>query len=681
MSTTKQQPSVDDADIAWISERLGMRSLDGARRSFLQAQESVDVSACPGSGKTTLVVAKLAALARKWPLGTQGICVLSHTNVAREEIQRRLGQTEVGDKLVRYPHYIDTIHGFINRFLAIPWLTSNGHKVTLIDDDSTQRRRRRALGRGRWGVEAFLEKRHIELDSLQLTSCDLTTPLANWGVTLGSTSQTFMNLTSALRTVAEEGYFKFNEMLLFGEELLKDSPDAAAALRHRFPFVLIDEMQDTSSRQIKILDAIFTHDSPGTAVQRVGDINQAIFTDDATGAEEEFPHPSRARIRISDSFRFDDSIATLISNLATDPDEDSMGMRGIGASSPDLARDRHTIFVFPKNDTSGVLPAYAETVRRFLKPEHYANLRVAAVGAVHKDKLEVLPSDKKFPNTVSHYWGGYSPRAGGKTYHPETLVECLRASQAQARSMASSLSAGTTEAPEGTISSAVNSVAAAMIRFLNSYGRTQVLSVGSRPHRSLERRLLNNSRALSIYRNFVKRFVLDGAEHTEEAWRSLVPDLLEFAHECLPAEEVSAEQPFLKWVAAQERPVASDATPANSLVVEGNLGDVQIDVSSIHAIKGETHAATLLLDTFEHAHLFKSLMPWLAGDRMDAEGCNPLQLKRLRSAYVAMSRPAHLLCIAIADSSLGDGANRKKNIVKLQARGWRIEELGTAPDL
>ena len=109
-------PEIADHDIEWVRSLMGFDRFDEPRRAFLKHRSTVDLSACPGSGKTTLIVAKLAILARKWPHRTKGICVLSHTNVAREQIEHRLGRTVVGQKLLAYPHFIDTIHGFVNRF-------------------------------------------------------------------------------------------------------------------------------------------------------------------------------------------------------------------------------------------------------------------------------------------------------------------------------------------------------------------------------------------------------------------------------------------------------------------------------------------------------------------------------------------------------------------------------------
>ncbi|MDB6077028.1 MAG: helicase UvrD, partial [Akkermansiaceae bacterium] len=120
MELEKLVPPVTDEDIDWVQGLMGLDALDSERKAFLKRLDTVDVSACPGSGKTTLAVAKLAILARKWTDRTRGLCVLSHTNVAREEIQHRLGNTAEGQSLLNYPHFIDTIHGFVTRFLATP---------------------------------------------------------------------------------------------------------------------------------------------------------------------------------------------------------------------------------------------------------------------------------------------------------------------------------------------------------------------------------------------------------------------------------------------------------------------------------------------------------------------------------------------------------------------------------
>lgn len=83
--------------------------------------ESVDVAACPGSGKTTVLLAKLKLLADRMPFQKgSGICVLSHTNVAVNEIKTKL--SDYADILMSYPNYVGTIQSFIDQFVTKPYL-------------------------------------------------------------------------------------------------------------------------------------------------------------------------------------------------------------------------------------------------------------------------------------------------------------------------------------------------------------------------------------------------------------------------------------------------------------------------------------------------------------------------------------------------------------------------------
>lgn len=86
---------------------------------IIECNESRDVKACPGSGKTTTLLAKLIILANRMPLPeNQGICVLTHTNVAIDEIKSKLGHK--ADILFSYPNHFGTIQSFVDKFLAIP---------------------------------------------------------------------------------------------------------------------------------------------------------------------------------------------------------------------------------------------------------------------------------------------------------------------------------------------------------------------------------------------------------------------------------------------------------------------------------------------------------------------------------------------------------------------------------
>ena len=409
--------AVTDDDVDWICQLLKLRPLDVPRQDFLKSLTTVDVSACPGSGKTTLVVAKLAILARKWTSNTRGICVLSHTNVAREEIERRLGSTDVGQRLLSYPHFIDTIHGFVNRFLAIPWLLSAGYRVAAIDNELTTRVRRRHLGEKDYRrLSSYLEKKHNSFDGLRIGTANFAAPLVDGAFPGGPHTDMHKLATSALRHAAEQGYFCYDEIFVLGEALLTQQPALPSILQQRFPFVLIDEMQDTSEQQNNFLRRLFPRASNAVCVQRVGDPNQAIFEGGVQPVVDAFPDPANC-VGIADSFRFDASIAALATPFAYLPVQPA-GLNGIRVTGVPGQCLPHTIFVFPDNDTSAVLDAFGRHVLATLPPALIETSAITAIGAVHKLFEDVGSDDKQYPKTVAHYWAGYQPGAGRQLYLP-----------------------------------------------------------------------------------------------------------------------------------------------------------------------------------------------------------------------------------------------------------------------
>ena len=121
---------ITDNDIDEFLEDYNQRLLDPSmalefdddRRAIIKTWE--DVQACPGSGKTTIVAAKLLIIEKKLRSADMGVCVLTHTNVARNEIISRIESHPSGFRLTQYPNFIGTIQEFINRYLAIPYLRS-----------------------------------------------------------------------------------------------------------------------------------------------------------------------------------------------------------------------------------------------------------------------------------------------------------------------------------------------------------------------------------------------------------------------------------------------------------------------------------------------------------------------------------------------------------------------------
>jgi superfamily I DNA/RNA helicase len=140
-------------DIAVLAKDEQLVLDDNVRISILEAMHSIDVQACPGSGKTTLIAAKLILLAKKWRSQHRGICVLSHTNVAKDEIIERIqrSKTKEAQALLSYPHFIGTIQEFVHRFLALPYIRSNSACNITVDNDEYAKQAMKLLSREQFG--------------------------------------------------------------------------------------------------------------------------------------------------------------------------------------------------------------------------------------------------------------------------------------------------------------------------------------------------------------------------------------------------------------------------------------------------------------------------------------------------------------------------------------------------
>lgn len=662
-------PNVTDDDISWITDIMGLDDLDTDRKAFLKRAETFDVSACPGSGKTTLVVAKLAILARKWRHDTSGICVLSHTNVAREEIQNRLGHTPVGHRLLRYPHFIDTIHTFANRFLALPYLRSNGYPSPLVDDDVAKAFRWNVLdGQERWNFENWLNNKYTGIDEITFFDSDLSVALTSRNFPTAAHTATYQRAQRILVESAAAGHFRYEEMFVWAECLLQHFPEIAASLSHRFPMVLIDEMQDTSQRQAALLASIFDRADGPSFVQRVGDPNQEIFK----GGQEQntadpFPDVGEGRtMSVANSRRFSSSVAELANPLAVVP-IDGKGLQGSGPqrAAEYSEHNRNLIIIFPDDNTAGVLEAYGTHLLETFYDETIAIGDCFAVGGVHRPTLEAIaPGHVKFPRSVEHYWAEYSPEMSKSDRHPRTLVGYVHNAQKLIR--ASKDTAG-----------GIAHFTIGLKRLTRQIGQPVSALERTRKHRAIRGVLDPAPEALDGYDAFVQTFLIAMTPVTEEIWLGYVPQLRELAGNlCQGDVNLDAGNDFLAWEEPQVDAAELEGPHVhadNVVKVTSGGRAVSIRLGSIHQVKGQTHFATLLLSTFQNHHSSEKIVGWLTGEKSSGNGEGVQNVSRLKQSYVAMTRPTHLVAVALRNSVIA--GDRAKALEMLEAQGWEIKDL------
>jgi superfamily I DNA/RNA helicase len=232
------------------------------RRVVFEKEGKFVVRACPGSGKTYTVAARLADKMSRWQLNHQGIAAISFTNAAWQEIERQVTTHFQIEKPIPYPHFLGTIDSFVNRFIFLPF----GHLVMGC------RNRPVLVGEphGSWSGKTYSDSSFPNL------TYDINGDLYPINKTLMPTDWQNNNyITPAKQRLLKAGYANQDDANYFGMRILECYPKVAKAIIHRFPLFMIDEAQDTSEIQMKIMDLLI--DNGLENIMLVGDPDQAIF--------------------------------------------------------------------------------------------------------------------------------------------------------------------------------------------------------------------------------------------------------------------------------------------------------------------------------------------------------------------------------------------------------------------
>lgn len=619
---------------------LGEDGLD-PRFKVICSLDTLDVEACPGSGKTTLLVAKLAILANRWQPRQQGVCVISHTNAARLEIGERLSVGTAAQRLLRYPHFVGTIHSFVNEFLAVPWLRSKGMAIKVIDTELAEKDRWRRLP---FGTRSYLENQN-EATPLTYTKCDFS------GNRHPSHTKTSQLIQKVCKESTEAGYYCFDEMFVWANELLEKCPEVKEAIRQRFPVLFVDEVQDNSELQSDFIHRLFCADENPVVCQRFGDSNQAIYSgSSATSSSGDFP--SINRIDLPNSFRFAQSIADCAAPLGLVPQ--SLIGRGPTLGKVNHPSCQNAIFLFDDDTVLRVLPEYAEYLIKVFSADALKNGEFTAVAGVHRSD-----KDDHLPRFMGHYAPLYVSQLVGQP-KPTSLsmyVTCARMELIKSQSTYS----------------VSNRLAEGVLHFLSLGGVVIPYPLRKTPYRYVLEQLAEKELARQQYLDLVELLILRKCNLVEDEWL-VFSNKFQMIGEAIAEKEVLGGTEFLAWPDLEvviDEPLHVSQPQANKFQYPEVDPLVSIRLGSIHSVKGETHTATLVLDSFHRTHHLKSLIPWLTRKKPKGAssnvGENASLIERLKLHYVAMTRPSHLLCLAMRKDSL-----KIREVETLRKLGWAI---------
>lgn len=244
------------------------------------------VKACPGSGKTFSVAARMARLLRENNLSRhQGIAAISFTNTACDVIKKELKET-FGYPNVSYPSFIGTIDSFINTYIFLPYahlVMGCDCRPEIVGTEFNKWYDYDASKRNYDGTKIidpnyFVDKVSFNQDDepIPLVSAqEFTFSWSNMKKKNGEYRKEVTDIIESKHIHFVKGKANQADATYFAFKILKKYPSITQNIVRRFPILIIDEAQDTTELQMAIIDKL--SQCGAESIMLIGDPDQAIF--------------------------------------------------------------------------------------------------------------------------------------------------------------------------------------------------------------------------------------------------------------------------------------------------------------------------------------------------------------------------------------------------------------------
>ncbi|MEX0813165.1 MAG: ATP-dependent helicase [Chitinophagales bacterium] len=238
--------------------------LNEEQSAAILENDSILLNSCPGSGKTRTLTYKIALELSKLKNQRKFVIAITYTNLAADEIKERVELLGVDTSQL----WIGTIHSFCLEWILKPYSLyhddlKDGYTVTSIHKS---------------------EKILKEL-------CESYSNITIWDINYRATTQGFEISCSDTRKnegvrdivneylyiLKENGEIDFELILYYAYQILIKERKISSILSNLFPFILLDEYQDTKEIQYHIICNILRAGRGSTKTFIVGDPNQSIY--------------------------------------------------------------------------------------------------------------------------------------------------------------------------------------------------------------------------------------------------------------------------------------------------------------------------------------------------------------------------------------------------------------------
>lgn len=237
------------------------------KKAIETTEGRVLILAGAGSGKTSVIINRIAHLIQNVGISPKAILGLTFTNKAAEEMRKRLAA--LIDPAKAKQVMLCTFHSFCMQLLRRDIHKLGYTKEFSLYDERDIRRLLGQLARNLLCHEGELPSLETTLEMISLAKNRALTKEELQGSDLSK--ELYESLTRCLRAY---NAVDFDSLLSLSLQLLEEHPDVLAYYQERFQYIMIDEYQDTNPVQYRLACRLSAR-SNNLCV--VGDDDQAIY--------------------------------------------------------------------------------------------------------------------------------------------------------------------------------------------------------------------------------------------------------------------------------------------------------------------------------------------------------------------------------------------------------------------
>lgn len=262
--------------------------LTDEQRDAVRCDEDVMLTACPGSGKTRVIISKLARTIDAVRDTPRAVACITYTNAAVHEIEARLRHhIQPGDDV-----YFDicTIHSFSLNHIFRPFCHlikgyKKGFKVLTPESAEFEEHVSAVLAAHGRPAPGFSDLQDFAQLRISPDGQPVGHPIEHGGLTPEIANDFW-------KRIREQGFIDFANIIYYAFLLLRRRPEILSYISAKFAWILVDEFQDTTDLQVEILSLIAA--TKRTRFFLVGDPCQSIFR--FAGARPDLADEFAARI-------------------------------------------------------------------------------------------------------------------------------------------------------------------------------------------------------------------------------------------------------------------------------------------------------------------------------------------------------------------------------------------------